>query len=312
MTAITGESVAKDLAAGPRLLDLVPSFTRHLRAENKAPRTITAYVEAIRRLHEYLTAAGMPTVVGSIAREHVEAFIADQAERLRAASAKTRYASLRQFFRWCEDEGEIERSPMAKMHPPKVPEQPVPVLTEDQLRVLIRAAERDTTFYGRRDAAVIRMFVDTGARLAEVAGLALEDVDLDSGAVRFTGKGRRVRINPMGSKTIRALDRYLRARERHPDRASVALWLGRQGAMTSYGIAEAVQRRAAESGIGAIHVHQLRHSAAHQLRLNGADDDAVLRLMGWRDRSMLHRYGASAADERAAATHRRLGLGDRL
>jgi len=82
--------------------------------------------------------------------------------------------------------------------------------------------------------------------------------------------------------------------------------------MTAFGLDELVKRRARAAGIGRINVHQLRHSAAHYLRLAGADDDSVMRLMGWRDRSMLHRYGSSAADERARATHKRIGLGDRL
>jgi integrase/recombinase XerC len=82
--------------------------------------------------------------------------------------------------------------------------------------------------------------------------------------------------------------------------------------MTSCGVVEVVQRRALAAGLGPVHAHQLRHSAAHHLRLAGAYDDSVLRLLGWRDRSMLHRYGASAADERAHATHRRLSPGDRL
>jgi site-specific recombinase XerD len=130
--------------------------------------------------------------------------------------------------------------------------------------------------------------------------------------VTFVGKGGDERRNPIGTKSIRAIDRYLRIRSGHRDADSEALWLGRSGPMTSYGIAEAVKRRAFEAGIGDIHVHQLRHSAAHYLRLAGADDDAVLRLMGWKDRSMLHRYGASAADERAREVHKRLGPGDRL
>jgi integrase len=82
--------------------------------------------------------------------------------------------------------------------------------------------------------------------------------------------------------------------------------------MTSYWIAEAVKRRAVEAGVGDIHVHQLRHSAAHYLRLAGADDDALLRLTDWKDRSMLQGYGASAADERAPEVHKRLSPGDRL
>jgi site-specific recombinase XerD len=313
LSEVTRESVAEgQVAAGPTALELLPSFRRHLAAENKAPRTAQAYTEGVTRLHEFLAAQGMPVEVGNITREHVEAFLADQVARLRASSARARYASIRQFFRWCEDEGEIRESPMARMRPPAVPDKPVPILSEDELRALVKVAGKDPTFYGRRDEAILRTFIDTGARLAEVAGLSSEDVNLDSGTVRYTGKGRRVRFNPVGNKTIRALDRYLRLRGRRQDASLPKLWLGRAGAMTAYGIDEAVRRRAREAGIGAVHVHQLRHSAAHYLRLAGADDDSVMRLMGWRDRAMLHRYGSSAADERARATHRRLGLGDRL
>jgi site-specific recombinase XerC len=155
---------------------------------------------------------------------------------------------------------------MARMRPPAVPEQPVPILDEEQLRALVRVAERDTTFFGRRDAAILRVFIDTGGRLAEVAALSLEDANLDSGTVRFMGKGRRVRFNPLGSKSVPAVDRYLRVRDRNPDRALPALWLGRQGAMTSYGVAEAVKRRAVEAGLGPIHAHQLRHSGRKKPR----------------------------------------------
>jgi site-specific recombinase XerD len=299
-------------SVGPTALELLPSFRRHLAAENKAPRTAQAYTEGVTRLHEFLVAQGMPVEVTNITREHVEAFLADQVARLRASSARARYASIRQFFRWLVDEGEIRESPMARMRPPAVPEKPVPILSEDELRALVKVAAKDPTFYGRRDEAILRTFIDTGARLAEVAGLSPEDVSLDSGTVRYTGKGRRVRFNPIGNKTIRALDRFLRLRDRRQDAGLPNLWLGRSGPMTAYGIDEAVRRRAREAGIGAVHVHQLRHSAAHYLRLAGADDDSVMRLMGWRDRAMLHRYGSSAADERARATHRRLGLGDRL
>ena len=71
--------------AGPKLLDLVPSFQRHLKAENKSPKTITSYTEAVRRLHDFLTINGMPLEVASITSEHIETFMADQLERLRPA-----------------------------------------------------------------------------------------------------------------------------------------------------------------------------------------------------------------------------------
>jgi site-specific recombinase XerD len=313
MTRITAQSLSEaQTGTSPTLLEVMPRFRRHLAAENKAPRTITSYVEAVHRLNEFVAGAGMPTRVSSISRDHVEAFMEDQLARLRPASARVRYASLRQFFAWLEDDGELTSSPMAKMRPPAVPEIPVPVLRLDDLKALLGTVEKGADFLARRDAALVRLFVDTGARLAEISGLKLEDVNLDVGTIKILGKGRRERILPIGSKTVRALDRYLGIRDRHPDRVDRALWLGTQGPMTPYGIDGAMRRRAKQAGIPAFHVHMLRHCAAHYLRLAGVDDDSVMRLMGWRDRSMLHRYGASAADERAHAAHRRAGLGDRL
>src|SRR4029450_12772100 len=120
------------------------------------------------RLHEFLTAAGMPVRADAITREHVEAFIAEQLARLSPASAKTRYASIRQFFRWLVEDGELSSSPMEHMKPPKVPEQPVPVLTDDELRALFRTVDRAPRedFLGRRDRAILRLFYSTGARLS--------------------------------------------------------------------------------------------------------------------------------------------------
>ena len=73
----------------------------------------------------------MPTAARSIHGEHVEAFIAAEVERTAPSSAATRYRSLQQLFGWLDEEGEIDRSTMAKMRPPKIPEKPVPVLPDE-------------------------------------------------------------------------------------------------------------------------------------------------------------------------------------
>jgi hypothetical protein len=151
---------ARVSAVSPRLLDLVPSFQRHLRAERKAPRTVESYTEAVRRLHDFLAAQGMPLEVANITGEHIEAFMEDQQARLRPSSARVRYASLIQFFKWVIEDGERTDSPMPRLHL-VVPDQPVAVLRLEELRALLRTVERDTGFYGRRDAAVVRLFDDT-------------------------------------------------------------------------------------------------------------------------------------------------------
>src|SRR5579859_7834777 len=168
------------------LSGLLGSWRLSLEAANLSPRSIRAYTDDGAAFAKFLAAKGMPTVVGNIRREHVEAFIAAELDRTAPASAATRYRSLQQLFGWLEEEGEITASPMAKMRPPRIPEQPVPVLPDDDIRRLL-ACCAGKSFRDRRDAAVIRLFLDTGMRLEGMAGLRYHadnpdasDVDLRS------------------------------------------------------------------------------------------------------------------------------------
>jgi site-specific recombinase XerD len=282
-----------------------------LRARNRSPETIKSYLVGLDLFREFAIASGFPTAVDRISRDHVETFLADQLARWRPKTAEIRYGALRQFFKWCQEEGEITASPMANMRPPTVPEVPVPIVEDDDLRKLLKVCE-GTGHDQRRDTAILRLFVDCGLRLAEVTNLNIDDIDFDLEVVGVVGKGSRPRAVPMSTKTTQAILRYLRIRKAHPQANSPRLWLGHRGPLKPNGIAVMLRRRCTQAGLAQLHPHQLRHTAAHVAAKEGLGDSDMMRIFGWRSRQMLTRYGASAADDRARDAYRRLAPGDRL
>jgi integrase/recombinase XerC len=118
-----------------------------------------------------------------LTRRHLEAYMAHLIDTRSASTANVVHRALQQLMRWLLDEEEIDRSPMERMRPPIVPEKPVPVLTEAQLRALLASA-KSASFVDRRDAAIIRLLRDTGGRLSEMAGLAVADLDFTEDVAR--------------------------------------------------------------------------------------------------------------------------------
>lgn len=107
---------------------------------NVSPNTVLAYVGAAEQLAAYPAAQGMPTDVKRIKREHIEGFITHLLERWKPATANNRFRGCQRFFNWLVEEEVLKVSPLARMKPPRIPEQLPDVLREAELKRLAEAS----------------------------------------------------------------------------------------------------------------------------------------------------------------------------
>ncbi|UXA05714.1 tyrosine-type recombinase/integrase [Mycobacterium sp. SMC-2] len=289
---------------------LVASFEIALKSARRSPQTQKLYLSSIRRYFAWCANNGHPA---QIDRGQVQAWIADLLDSgAQSATAAVRLAGVRQFSKWLAEEGEIDSDPLLRLNAPKSDTPITPVLTEDQLRALIKACQ-GSGLKDRRDEAIVRLLAETGMRAGELIALELDDVDLSRGLVMIRrGKGGKGRIAPFGPQTARALDRYIRLRRGHPGAESKALWLGARThqPLGPHGLRVTLADRAKTANINGFHPHVLRHTFASRWMSSRGSEGGLMSVAGWSSREMLDRYARATAAERATAEARALNLGD--
>lgn len=153
---------------------------------------------------------------------------------------------------------------------------------QDVGRLLRRPAGGDPR--ALRDHAVLELFYSSGLRVSELAGLALQQVDLEHGFLRVFGKGAKERVVPVGGKAREALAAYLESGRPHlvTARTGSPFFLNHRGAALSrVGLWMIVRQHARRAGLAdTVKPHALRHSFASHLLAGGADLRAIQEMLG--------------------------------
>jgi site-specific recombinase XerD len=290
------------------LAALTDSWITHLEAERKSPHTIRTYTAGVAAFARWCAAAGIEPVLD---RPTVEKFTAGLLTNgAEAATALSRQRGVRRFSAWLADEGETDRDELAGMKPPKLDEKVPQELTGDQIKAML-ATCRGKEFHDIRDEAIIRLMTESMVRASELLGMLTAEVDIRGGsALVRRRKGGKGRVVPFGSQTGRALDRYARARRRHPLAASPQFWLANRARVLDYqGLYSALRRRAERAGF-TMHPHMLRATGAIRWRAAGGSVPGLLTVAGWSSLEMAQRYVKAAENRLAVDEAHRLDLGD--
>lgn len=294
---------------------LAQSWQLALRAQRKSPQTLKAYGDGVRGYLAWCAAKPAEPMN----RAALNLWVAELLENgSAAATARSRQLAVRRFSSWLTEEGEIPSDPFLGVKAPKLDEQVVEPLTEDEIRRMLKAcvppkgATQAQMLWHRRDEAIIRFMFETGTRAGECVALQVDDVDLGAGsAIVRRGKGGKGRSVPFGPQTSLAIDRYLRLRRGHRLADSSDLWLGDRGKRFSYdALHKTLRLRADQAGVIGFHPHKLRHTAAHRWLAAGGSESGLMAVAGWQRPDMLMRYTKAQASARAAEEARKLNLGD--
>jgi integrase/recombinase XerD len=256
--------------------------------QGRSPRTIDAYRRDIAVYEKFLTSQDCDVLTSS--SEVVERYIASLRSSGKAAKSVARmYAAVRMLHRYLIEERIRSDNPTLGVDGVKVPSGIPKALSEDQVaRILASASGVDSLAI--RDRALLEFLYATGARISEVCGLSLSDIDMESQLVRLFGKGAKERIVPFGSHAKKALEEWLGvggrqmvspeqwAKRDHAD----AVFLGSRGTRLSRQAAWGIVRKYARlAQIGEeISPHVLRHSCATHMLVHGADLRIVQELLG--------------------------------
>ena len=270
-------------------------FIEYIRFEKRySPHTVSAYQSD---MEQFLLFLNPPNTIPSvshpseISHHHIRNWMVELMDnKLLARSVNRKIATLRKYFKFLLQEGEITINPTSRINVPKVPKNLPTIVDSDKLTGLLDGKldeENKPTFsedfHGLRDKLVIEMLFGTGMRLAEIIGIKEEDINLYENTIKVLGKRNKQRIIPLNSELVQLLKRYTEAKKSENFHNNSVTFLVTDKGASAYPklIYLIVQKYLSHiSTQDKKSPHVLRHTFATSLLNKGADLNAIKELLG--------------------------------
>ena len=269
------------------MIALVDQFLDHISFEcGLSPKTREAYGNDLAGLSRFAQAAGVHSP-RDITRKLLLTYLEHERDRgLSMNSIARRLIAVKVFFRYLLQEGLVEKDPTAVMESPRLWKVLPGTLSMKEVDRLL-ATVQGTDKFSIRDRAMLELFYASGLRVTELAELTLEDLHLESGYLRTTGKGNKVRVAPFGAQARQCIERYLAeirpglAGEGSPRQVFLTF---RGDRFSRKSIWKMIHTYARLAGITKkVSPHTLRHSFATHLLANGAPLRMIQEMLGHAD-----------------------------
>jgi len=268
---------------------ILAQYTAHLEKErNLSAHTIRAYLGDLTSFTESLASQGVEDIsVVTIA--NIRSWLATQQVTGGARTTLSRRAvSIRLFTKWAAKKGYLSKDVGATLATPKGHRTLPDVLTVSDASTAMdslatRVAEEESPL-AKRDCAIVEVLYASGARVSELCGLDLGDIDYQRNTIRVIGKGDKERTIPLGNPAMKALADWLKNGRAEISRSGSAnaVFLGARGGRIDQRTVRTVVYEAlsALEGVERMGPHALRHSAATHLLEGGADLRTVQEILG--------------------------------
>lgn len=251
-----------------------------------SPMTRAAYQQDLAAFSLYAQAHGVHAPSG-VTRKLLLEFLESERDRGQAVSSiARRLVAIKVFFRYLVQEGLLAKDITAVMESPRLWKVLPGTLSLREVEALLGIVRGDKPLQVR-DRAMLELLYASGLRVSELTELKGEDLHLENGYIRCTGKGNKTRVAPVGSQARQAVERYLReVRPRHAnERCSPHVFLTRRGEkFNRKSVWKMIRTYAQLAGISKkVSPHTLRHSFATHMLANGAPLRMIQEMLGHAD-----------------------------
>ncbi len=269
-------------------------FLTMLRVErNVSTHTIDAYK---RDINQYLLYLGDLDIknLSDVKSTHIRDYIRVLSDGGMAPASISRIiSSIRTYYRFLSSENILDENPVLLINNPKLPKKLPDVLSEKEISLIINAIQESSQFY-QRDKAIIELLYSCGIRVTELCNLEMSNLFIDEDLIRVMGKGNKERLLPLGIRSKKYLDDYIKhSRNSHIKKSgSSFVFVSRNGNQLTRAMINIILNKWTQvSGLKkSVSPHKLRHSFATHLLEGGADLRFVQALLGHSDISTTQIY----------------------